>query len=49
MKDFETIRYFLHFNNNDEEKMKDEEDYDRLFKVLPIFEMLRFLKVLFEE
>lgn len=44
---FESIKRFLHFNDNTKMKKRNEEGYDKLFKVRPFIDALRqnFLKV----
>ena len=38
---FESLKKFLHFNDNTKDKKRDDETRDRLFKIRPLFEMLR--------
>ena len=38
---FESLKRFLHFNDNTKDKNSDDETRDRLFKIRPFFEMLR--------
>ena len=38
---FESFKRFLHFNDNTKDKKRDDETKDRLFKIRPLFEMLR--------
>lgn len=38
---FDCIKQYLHFNDNTTDKKRDDETRDRLFKVRPLFEMLR--------
>lgn len=51
VNEFERIKRFLHFNNNDEQKSQDEDGCDRLFKLRPVMKTLltNFQKVPFEE
>lgn len=44
---FEKIHQVLHFNNNANQKLRNEEGYDRLFKIRPLIETLkqRFLSI----
>ena len=38
---FETIKRFLHFNENPKDKKRDDKTRDGLFKIRPFFEKLR--------
>ena len=38
---FESLKRLLHFNDNTKDKKRDDETGDRLFKIRPLFEMLR--------
>ena len=38
---FESLKKFLHFNDNTKDKKSDGETRNRLFKIRPLFEMLR--------
>ena len=38
---FESLKRLLHFNDNTKDKKRDDETRDRLFKIRPLFEMLR--------
>ena len=38
---FESLKRFLHFNDNTKDKKRDDETRDRLFKIRPLFEILR--------
>ena len=38
---FESLKKFLHFNDNTKDKKRDDETRDRLFKIRLLFEMLR--------
>ena len=38
---FESLKRFLHFNDNTKDKKRDDETRDRLFKIRPLLEMLR--------
>ena len=38
---FESLKRFFHFNDNTKYKKRDDETRDRLFKIRPLFEMLR--------
>ena len=38
---FESLKKFLHFNENNKDKKKDDETRDRLFKIRSLFEVLR--------
>ena len=38
---FELIKRYIHFNDNNKDKRKQDENRDRLFKIRPLFEALR--------
>ena len=38
---FESLKRFLHFNDNTKDKKRDDETRDRLFKIRPLFQILR--------
>ena len=38
---FESLKRLLHFNDNTKDKKRDDETRDRLFKIRPLFEILR--------